>query len=183
MAKWSECWPPLWVVKDVSWDSKVTGSKPCSNSWSNLLKFGIHSTASAWGRSHTKWYAMNVPSKQGQHHACRRSGGWINIRMPSYQYRNSHWGDKTILRSSYLHNGISFTSKTTSLYWFSALAPFPTKPSPDVICQVNEVHELVWREMTAFYQIKDFPENPIGNSKYWIFLKFHCSDSRNLNIF
>ena len=33
------------------------------------------------------------------------TGGWINMKMPSYQYRKSHCGDKTILRPSYLHNG------------------------------------------------------------------------------
>ena len=31
--------------------------------------------------------------------------------MKSYQYRKSHCGDKTILRPSYLHNGISYTGK------------------------------------------------------------------------
>ena len=48
-------------------------------------------------------------------------GGWINIKMPSYQYRKSHCGDKTVVRSSYLHNGISYTGKMTSLYWIGAL--------------------------------------------------------------
>ena len=46
-----------------------------------------------------------------------RQGVWINIKMSSYQYRKSHCGDETILRPSYLHNGISYTGKTTSLYW------------------------------------------------------------------
>ena len=41
--------------------------------------------------------------------------------MPSYQYRKSHCGNKTILWSSYLRNGISFTGKMTSLYWIKAL--------------------------------------------------------------
>ena len=41
--------------------------------------------------------------------------------MTSYQYRKSHCGDKTILRPPYLHNGISYTGKTTSLYWIGAL--------------------------------------------------------------
>ena len=40
--------------------------------------------------------------------------------MTSYQYRKSHCGDKTILRPSYLHNGISYTGKMTSLYWIRA---------------------------------------------------------------
>ena len=52
-------------------------------------------------------------------------GGWppgprFNIKMTSYQYRKSHCGDKTILRPSYLHNGISYTGKMTSLYWIRA---------------------------------------------------------------
>ena len=41
--------------------------------------------------------------------------------MTSYLYRKSHCGDKTILRPSYLHNGISCTGNTTSLYWIGAL--------------------------------------------------------------
>ena len=48
-------------------------------------------------------------------------GGRFNIKMPSYQYRKSHCGDKTVVRSSYLHNGISYTGKMTSLYWFRPL--------------------------------------------------------------
>ena len=41
--------------------------------------------------------------------------------MLSYLYRKSHCGDKTILRLSYLHNGISYTGKMTSLYWIRFL--------------------------------------------------------------
>ena len=44
--------------------------------------------------------------------------------MSSYQYKKSHSGDKTILRPSYLHNGISYTGKMTSLYWFSPQVTF-----------------------------------------------------------
>ena len=45
-----------------------------------------------------------------------RSGPWFNINMSSYQYRKSHCGDKTVVRSSYLHNGICCTGKIISLY-------------------------------------------------------------------
>ena len=45
--------------------------------------------------------------------------------MSSYQYRKFHCEDKTILRPSYLHNGISFTGKTTSLYRIRALGIAP----------------------------------------------------------
>ena len=41
--------------------------------------------------------------------------------MSSYQYRKSHCGDKTVVRSSYLHNGIFNTGKMTSLYWISPM--------------------------------------------------------------
>ena len=41
--------------------------------------------------------------------------------MPSYPYRKSHCGDKTMIRSSYLHNGICYTGKMSSLYWFGPL--------------------------------------------------------------
>ena len=46
---------------------------------------------------------------------------WFNIKM-SYQYRKSHCGDKTVVRSSYLHNGICYTGTMTSLYWIRAQA-------------------------------------------------------------
>ena len=44
--------------------------------------------------------------------------------MSSYQYRKSHCRDKTILRPSYLHNGISYTDKMASLCWIRAQVPF-----------------------------------------------------------
>ena len=47
-------------------------------------------------------------------------GAWFNIKMLYYQYRKSHCEDKTILRSSYLHNRISYTGKRTYLYWIRA---------------------------------------------------------------
>ena len=39
------------------------------------------------------------------------TGLWFNIKVSSYQYRKSHCGDKTVIRSSYLHHGISYTGK------------------------------------------------------------------------
>ena len=48
------------------------------------------------------------------------TGPRFNIKMTSYQYRKSHCGNKTILRASYLNNGICYTGKMTSLYWIGA---------------------------------------------------------------
>ena len=47
-------------------------------------------------------------------------GPRFNIKMSSYQYRKSRCGDKTVVRSSYLHNGISYTGKMSSLYWIGS---------------------------------------------------------------
>ena len=44
-----------------------------------------------------------------------------NIKISSYQYRKSHCGDKTVVRSSYLHNGITYADRMSSLYWIRAL--------------------------------------------------------------
>ena len=46
----------------------------------------------------------------------RSSGPRFNINMSSYQYRKSHCGDKTVVRSSYLHNGISYTLSDRLFY-------------------------------------------------------------------
>ena len=47
----------------------------------------------------------------------------FNIKMSSYQYRKSHCGDKTVVRTSYLHNGVSYSGKMSSLYWIRAQGP------------------------------------------------------------
>ena len=66
---------------------------------------------------------------KGCHYLCQEvslpvsslPGPRFNIKMSSYQYNKYHCGDKTIIRSSYLHNGVSYTGKITSLYWIKAL--------------------------------------------------------------
>ena len=39
-----------------------------------------------------------------------------------YQYRQSHCGDKAVVRLSYLHSGISYSGEMSSLYWIGAQA-------------------------------------------------------------
>ena len=73
-----------------------------------------------WNHS-TKWTHWTTPEHSLWTIIYKTPGGWFNINMSSYQYRKSHCGDKTILRPSYLHNGISYTGKMTSLYWIRAL--------------------------------------------------------------
>ena len=54
--------------------------------------------------------------------------GWFNANMLSYWCRNSHCGDKPILQLSYLHYGISYTSKMASLDWIRAQDPYLSLP-------------------------------------------------------
>ena len=70
------------------------------------------------GRKGTRW-ATNCRHVR-IFNATSASGPRFNIKMSSYQYSKSHCGDKTVVRSSYLHNGISYTGKMTSLYWIRA---------------------------------------------------------------
>ena len=74
--------------------------------WRNQL---IYSYQYLWVDK--KW--KKKPKKPGYH---------LSIKTPSYQYRKSQYGDKTILWPSYLHNGISYTGKMMffSLYWIMA---------------------------------------------------------------
>ena len=75
-------------------------------------------------------------------HTRRWSGGQFNINMPTYRYRKSHRGDKTIFRPSYLHNGISYTGKMTSLYWIGACNLFIYHTPLLVMCVIET---LLWR--------------------------------------
>ena len=55
---------------------------------------------------------------------------WAQFSWDLIQYKDvilpikkSHCTDKTVVRWSYLHNGISYTSKRTSSYWTNLQAP------------------------------------------------------------
>ena len=61
-------------------------------------------------------------------------GPWFNMKMPLNQYRNSHCGDKTILRLSYLHNGVRqhlYTESGPKPQWFN---------KPLVYCHQNIIY-------------------------------------------
>ena len=68
--------------------------------------------------------------------------------MSCYQYRKSHCGDKTILRPSYLHNGISYTGKMIYLYWIGAQVIIWTNDGLVLLLYVslhlNEVNDVYY---------------------------------------
>ena len=107
--------------------------------------------------------AWNSPSKAARSEFKKNRGPRFNIKMSSYQYRKSHCGDKTVVRPSYLHNGISYTGKTTSLYWIRALDPAGDLEQPhDVINQtiiiviiiVDVVILLSWSSLMSCWLVK-----------------------------
>ena len=55
--------------------------------------------------------------------------GWFDQKLPSYQYMNSHCGDKAIF---YLHHGISYTGKIASLYWIIIMSLFANIPGSNI---------------------------------------------------
>ena len=78
--------------------------------------------------------------------------------MSSYRYMKSHCGDKTVLRSSYLHNGISYTDKITSLYWIRALVVIHWSSHVDSNkVLLRNIHDNV-------IKLKHFP-------RYWSFVR------------
>ena len=54
-------------------------------------------------------------------HTTRAPIQYKDVILPVLE--KSNCGDKTILRPSYLHNGISYTGKASSLYWVRAQIP------------------------------------------------------------
>ena len=101
-----------------------------------------------------------------------KSKGPDNIKMIFYQYRKSHCGDKMVIRSSYLHNGISYTGKVTSLYWIrgafqkriwalNTLRPRQNgRHFPDYIFKCILLNEIVW--ITIKNPLKFVPKGPIN---------------------
>ena len=74
----------------------------------NLTDVGGNDTRIELGHTDCCGYKMFKPSKITR--------VWFNKKMPSYQHRKFHCGDKTVVRSSYLHNWIIYTNKMVSLY-------------------------------------------------------------------
>ena len=82
-------------------------------------------------------------------HRRQGPGPWFNINISSYQYRNSHCGDKTVIRSSYLHNGISYTGKMT-IFLLNR---------PHVIL-LDQLHNCWWPDNTRNWGIPNHSIDP-----------------------
>ena len=76
---------------------------------------------------------------EGKNPGVRIPGPLFNMKMTSYQYRKYHCGDKTVVRSSYLHNEFFYTGKMISLYWIRALVPVSIYDDMSALVQI-----MVW---------------------------------------
>ena len=96
--------------------------------------------------------------------------------MSSYQYRKSHCGDKTVVRSSYLHNGISYTGKMSSLYQSGPWCRFNTHRHKPITWSL-EISPL-WNQN---------PKNPVCwfNIKmpFHQYINQHCANKTSLRPF
>ena len=79
-------------------------------------------------------YHLGVP--------CTRCGLGVkfNLKVLFYQYKKSHYGNKTIYRPSYLRNVIPYTGKTVSWYWIGGLIAmyFQQKHALNIILWCSE---------------------------------------------
>ena len=81
---------------------------------------------------------------------CVKPGRWFNIEMSSYRYGKSNCGYKTIVRSPFLHNGVSYTGRTISWHCIWALRAIP-------IGQINHLftfHVQLYRRVERSPYIK-----------------------------
>ena len=93
-------WPPSTCNEIWNWNSK--GNLTYAPETMSSTDRRTDGRTDGW----TRWIQDTPPPTS--------LGGGI-IKMSSYQYRKSHCGYKTVVRSSYLHNGISYTGKMWSI--------------------------------------------------------------------
>ena len=75
--------------------------------------------------------------------------------MTSYQYSKTHCGDTTKLRPSYLHNGISYTGKMTSLYWIRALGSSQGRRDRALYRLLSKRSDLILKDEGSFQKINN----------------------------
>ena len=93
------------------------------------------------------------------------TGPRFNIKMSSCQYRKSHCGDRTVVRSSYLHNGVTYTGKMSSLYWSGALELTDNK---SILVRLMTWCRRVSRHYIEQWWTKSFRESPSQLNIIWI---------------
>ena len=75
----------------------------------------------------------------------------------SYKYRKSHCGEETVLRPSYLHITISYTSKTTHLYWIRARLFYGTSCALSILLGKLSRERPGLKGVLTHYPLGDIP--------------------------
>ena len=108
-----------------------------------------------------------------------KTGPWFNIKMSSCQYRKSHCGDKTVIRSSYLHNGIFYTGKM-SLYWIGPLVSDVATTQKFAWLVIGKlcialIRGFVEYKYCSVHKVREFHLPHAAHRKRWTFLQvFSC---------
>ena len=95
-------------------------SKNCSTGAVSCAKYCSNYVIRIWLSSKLNFETISI-METWQRNGPMDPGRRFNFKISSYQYGKSHCRDKTVTRSSYLHNGISYTGKVTSLCWIRSL--------------------------------------------------------------
>ena len=105
----SQCWPRSMSPNGVTRPQWVKFT-PCSGSWWWWTRptswTSVRRTCASCRR--TSGRIWRLPGEARKH---TLAGGWFNIKMPSYQYSDSHYKDEMIVKLSDLYNGNSYTGK------------------------------------------------------------------------
>ena len=90
---------------------KSTAMKPNHNKTAKTPTVGLPVFS---GVLYVSIFHFYLAKKTGERSSSSYLGLWFKTKMSSCQYKKSHCGDKTIVRSSYFHNGSSYTCNTVS---------------------------------------------------------------------
>ena len=100
---WQETWMYLWPITCLYCHRKHKQVFECYiisqhwiGGWNSLSRHDNHQLTLSISLQLKTWWP----------------GPWFNIKILSDQYRKSHCRDKMVIRSYYLHNGISCSGKT-----------------------------------------------------------------------
>ena len=146
---WSKLLKGLWLCINISfmysyqWYSTLVNSHMGSSEevltdacFNILVQYQANDTSKVQMGSYTNdiklWLYKNIHNrskcKSDDRLLCRiwagtvrRPGGRLDLKMPSYQYRDPHGKDKTVSRPSYLQHDNSHTLERRFLYWDGAL--------------------------------------------------------------
>ena len=142
-----KCWQP--------WSSPrqpdcLGDDQGCQHFMSMIIIGAICSTNTIWIASNPLASMLKSTTQQLPGYA-KTPRPWFNIKMSSYQYKKSHCGDKTVVRSSFLHNGICYILVRCHLYIELGLCLFEThwfrQELVNAFCDAGPVN--IWQELVS----------------------------------